>query len=335
MASGGHFVMPHLAGLPTEYCFRAGERASIRLARTLLEVDIADPTDWRRVRRDPTAYAEMTLDRWIDRHGGRTIRRRFNLRLTLSELVDEYAEGGEGDPDGRHLCFVLHPDSAAYVVAGPTLELLEREHPRLPATFYYAFTGALNKSVRVYDHRDAEDRVEMLQEWAEGEEEQYEIADVAGSVPAPMKRKPLSLESLRRLGGRARSSEARALIAAALELHRASEEVKRPELSDEIREQLADSNASLPSVLVVFAEGDLIEGQFDESQSWMEASPEPNLVIPLNAFEAGRVQSAFTTLAAVCKTLEAACRLIDLMPGNENWVTDSEAQYGSAHSDRS
>jgi hypothetical protein len=142
----------------------------------------------------------MTLNRWIDLHGGTAIRRRFNLRLTLSELVDEYAEAAEQGPDGGHLYFILHPDSAAYVVAGPTLELLEREHARLPATFYYAFAGALNKWVRVYDQRDAEDRVEMLREWAEGEEEQYEIADVAGSVPACLSRKPLSLESLLRFG---------------------------------------------------------------------------------------------------------------------------------------
>jgi hypothetical protein len=200
MASGSHFVMPHLDGIPAEYRFHAGERASIRLARTLLEVDIADPVDWLRVRRDPTAYVETTLNRWIDLHGGMAIRRRFNLGLTLSELVDEYAEGGEQDPDGQDLYFVLHADSAAYVVAGPTLELLEREHTRLPAAFYHMFTAALNKWAKAYDFRDAEERVDMLREWAEGEEGQYEIPDVAGSVPACMKRKPLSLGSLRRLG---------------------------------------------------------------------------------------------------------------------------------------
>src|SRR5207249_10820355 len=253
MASGSHVVIPHLGGIPTEYRFHAGGRASIRLAHTLLEVDIADPTDWRRVRRDPTAYVEATLNRWIDLHGGRTIRRRFNLRLTLSELVDEYADAAEQDPDGRRLYLILYPDSAAYVVAGATLELLDREHGRLPATFYHVFTGALNKWLRIYDHRDAEDRVEMLRQWAEGEEEQYEIADVAGSVPACMKRKPLSLESLRRLGVEAGSREAKAVIAATLELQGVSERVKRPAFSNEIGEQLADSNPPLPSVLVVFA----------------------------------------------------------------------------------
>ena len=151
MASGSHLVIPHLDGIPTEHRFHAGGRASIRLAQTSLEVDIADPTDWRRVRHDPTAYVEATLNRWIDLHGGKTIRRRFNLRLTLSELVDEYADAAEQDPDGRRLYLILYPDSAAYVVAGATLELLEREHGRLPATFYHVFTGALNKWLRIYD----------------------------------------------------------------------------------------------------------------------------------------------------------------------------------------
>ena len=89
-------------------------------------------------------------------------------------------------------------------------------------------------------------------------------------------------------------------------------------------------------MLVVFAENDAVAGQFDdESQSMMECTPEPNLIVPLNAFIPGSVQSAFTTLAAVCETLEAACRLIDLMPGNERWVTDAEAQHGSSRGDRS
>ncbi len=117
-------------------------------------------------RRDPTAYVETTRNRWIDLHGGKTSRRRFNLRLTLSELVDEYAEAAEQDPDGHRLYFILHPDSTAYIVAGPALELLDREHGRLPAIFYHVFTGALNKWVRIYEYRDAEDRVEMLREWA-------------------------------------------------------------------------------------------------------------------------------------------------------------------------
>jgi hypothetical protein len=125
------------------------------------------------------------------------------------------------------------------------------------------------------------------------------------------------------------------VIAAALDLHSVSEKARRPDFTDEMGEQLADCNPPLPSVLLVFAENDAVEGQFDdESQNMMECTPEPNLIIPLNAFDPGSAQSAFATLAAVCETLRAACRLIDLMPGNEKWVTDSEAQHGSSNRDR-
>jgi len=93
---------------------------------------------------------------------------------------------------------------------------------------------------------------------------------------------------------------------------------KRPEFTDEMGEQLADSYPPLPSVLVVFSEGDAIEAHFDdECQNMSEASPDPNLIIPLNAFDRSSVKMALATLAVVCKTLKAATRLIDLMPGNE------------------
>ena len=318
MASGTHLLIPRLNRVSAEHRFHAGEQATIRLAQVLVELDIADPNDWRRVRREPTDYLQATLNRWIDLHGGRTIRRRFNLRLMLSDLVDEWAEGGEQDPDGRKLYLILHPDSAAYIVAGPTLELLQQVHPRVPATFYHLFTGALCRWVRVYDYRDAEDYVQMLREWAEGEEEQYEIADVAASTPPCMKQKPLSSGSLHRIEAQTKGSEARALITATLELQRVSEKAKRPEFTDDMGEQLADSNPPLPSVLVVFAENDAIESHFDdESQGMIEAPPEPNLIIPLNAFDRSSVKMAFTSLAAVCKTLETATRLIDRMPGND------------------
>jgi hypothetical protein len=325
MGSGSHLLIPNLDRVPLEHHFHAGERAAIRLAQALLELDIADPSHWRRARRDPTDYMQATLNRWIDLHGGKAIRRRFCLRLTLSEVVDEYLEAGEPDPDGQRLYLFLHPDSAAFVVAGPTLELLGRQHPRLPATFYRLLTGAVNRWARTYDHVDAEDHVAMLREWAEGEEEQYEIADVAASVPACIKEKPLGLRTLRRMATQAREEGVKALLGAALELERTSALAPRPEVTDEMREQLMDTNPPLPAVLVVFAENDLVEAEFEnESQTWGEASSEPNLILPLSAFDLASIRSAFHTLAVVCRTLAAASRLIDLMPGNERWITDSE-----------
>ena len=93
---------------------------------------------------------------------------------------------------------------------------------------------------------------------------------------------------------RGKTGEAQALIKGALELEQISATVQRPEYSDDMREQLMDTNPPLPAALVVFAEHDAIEAHFeDESQSWGEATPEPNLILPLNAFDPESVQSAF------------------------------------------
>ena len=56
------------------------------------------------------------------------------------------------------------------------------------------------------------------------------------------------------------------------------------------------------AALVVFAEHDAIESHFeDEAQSWGEATPEPNLILPLNAFDPESIQSTFHTLAGCAR----------------------------------
>jgi hypothetical protein len=323
MPNGTGLLIPRLDQVLVEHRFRAGDRAAIRLAQALVELNIANLSDWQQAHGNPTDFLQATLNRWIDLQGAQTIRRRFCLSLTLSDVLDEYFDAGEADPDGRRLYLILHPTSAAYVVARPTLDLLEREHTRLPATFYNLFTQALSKWVRIYDYRDAEDHVEMLRECAEGEEDQYEIADVAAATPACMKQKVLSSKSLRQIVMRLNESKARAIMKATLELQRTSHRAKRPPFTEDVGEQLSDSNPPLPSMLVVFSEADAIEAHFDdESENMAEASPEPNLIIPLNAFDHTTVKMAFYTVAAACNTLQAATRLIDLMPGNERFRID-------------
>jgi hypothetical protein len=112
-----------------------------------------------------------------------------------------------------------------------------------------------------------------------------------------------------------------ALLDALFELARVSGLAERPALTDEMREELCDTNPPLPSLLVVFAEGDLIEAAFDdEGQTAMEVTPEPSVIIPLNAHEPASVRQAFHTFGILCDTLAAASRIIDRMPGNERWV---------------
>ena len=66
----------------------------------------------------------------------------------------------------------------------------------------------------------------------------------------------------------------------------------------------------------------------------MEVTPEPTLIIPLSADQPASVKAAFRTLGVVCDTLAAASRLIDRMPGNDQWVIRG-GKDGGAGADRS
>ncbi len=323
MGVGGQLAIPRLDGVQLDHRFSAGDMASMALAQTLLELGIALADDWVAANRDPRAYILITLDRWIAAHGGDAIKRRFDLYATLTHSLDEFSEGRQENPDGNQLYLTIDPGRAAYVVLRPTLDLLEEVHPRASATFFHLFAGALNKWVRVYDYRDAQERVAMLRDWVEGEgdQDQYEIPDVEGCVPPCMRCRPLGRRGLRKVTSQVKKKEVRAILSALLELSEISEEAKRPQLTDEMREELCDSNPPLPSLLAVFTQEDAVEGSFDEeAQTMMEVTPEPSVIIPLNAHDPESVREAFGAFGAVSKTMAVASRLIDLMPGNEQWV---------------
>lgn len=316
--------LPSLVKVATEQRFSADDREVIALAETLVNSDIAAPEEWQKSGRDAAKYLWLTLERWIRDHGGAIIDRRFDLDLTLSDRLVEYSD--ERRPEDM-LYLIADPGSAAFVLLSPTIELLEKIHPRLPASFYSHFARALNRWVRVYDYHDAEERVEMLREWYEGEEnaEQYELADVEGCTPKSLKERPLSLCGLKKLNEEVRDPQVRALITGLLELCRISKRAKRPEFTEDMGEQLMDSNPALPCLLAAFSSGDAVVGCFDEEgETAMEMTPQPNVIIPLKLSDATSVRDGFRTLAVVCETLAAASRLIDLMSGNEEGVISRE-----------
>src|SRR5713226_6567619 len=270
MAPPCEVALPTLEKVPTEQRFSADDREVIGLAEILVKSDIAVVEDWKESGRDATKYLLLTLQRWIRDHGGASIRRRFDLDLTLSDRLVDYSD--ERGPEGT-LYLILDPDSAAFVLLNPTVELLGSVHPRLPATFFGHFAGSLNRWVRVYDYHDAEERVDMLREWYEGEEnpEQYEVPDIEGCTPQCLKEQSLSLRALKDLNQRMRNKGVRVLISSLLELCSISRQAKRPEFTDDMGEQLMDSNPPLPCLLAAFSSGDAVVGCFDdEAQTAME-----------------------------------------------------------------
>jgi hypothetical protein len=324
MAPPCEVALPTLEKMPTEQRISADDREVIALAEILVKSDIAVVEDWKESGSDATKYLLLTLQRWIRHHGGASIRRRFDLDLTLSDRLVDYSD--EGGPEGT-LYLVVDPNGAAFALLNPAIELLEKAHARLPATFLRYFVGSLARWVRVYDYHDAEERVEMLREWYEGEEnpEQYEVPDIEGCTPKCLKERPLSLRGLKQLSGSVRSREVRAIVSGLLELCSISQRTKRPEFTEDMGEQLMDSNPPLPCLLAAFSSGDAVVGCFDdEAQTAMETTPQPNLIIPLKLADSPSVRQGFQTLGVVCDTLAAASRLIDLMPGNDEGVITRE-----------
>ena len=179
-------VLPRLDEVPHEHRFLADDREVLALAEILVRSNIATAEDWEESGRDATRFLSLTLQRWMREHGAAAIDRRFDLDLTLSDRLVDYSD--QRGPEGT-LYLILDPDGAAFVLLKPTLELLETVHPRLPSTFFMHFAGSLNRWVRVYDYHDAEERVDMLREWYEGEEdrEQYEVPDIEGCTPKCLK----------------------------------------------------------------------------------------------------------------------------------------------------
>jgi hypothetical protein len=317
-------VLPSLEKILAEQRFLADDREVIALAEILVKLDVAVTADWNKSGKDASKFLSLTLQRWIRIHGGADIERRFDLGVTLSDRLVDYSD--ERGPEGT-LYLIVDPDSAAFVLLNPVLELLEKIDPRLPATFFRHFAGALNRWVRVYDYHDAEERVDLLREWYEGEEnpEQYEVPDIEGCTPKCLKERSLSLRGLKNLSGSIRSREVRALVLGLLYMYWISQQAKRPEFTEDIGEQLMDSNPPLPCLLAAFSSGDAVVGCFDdEAQTAMEVTPQPNLIIPLKLFDPSSVRQGFRTLGVVCDTLAAASRLIDRMPCNDDGVIARE-----------
>ena len=310
--------MPRLDGVAATHKVWRGDRVAAAISGGLLKADLADASTWTCAKRDPFEFIQLSLAKFVDRHGGQPIQDCFPLGLTLTGTLNEYSTA-DREIDAAKLFLTIDPREAGYLVLGSTIEVLGRQHPRLPATFFHLLTSALNRWIRVYDYRDAKEHVERLRDWYSADPDcgEAEVPDVDASIPASVLKKPLSATGLRSIL-RDCSGDVRTWMEQALEIRRLSCRSARPQLTEEMEEALTDCNAPLPCLLIVCSPRDNIEACFDvEAESMMEVPPEPNLIIPINVLDETTVRGAFATLANVCETLAAASKLISLLPDSK------------------
>lgn len=317
IATGGGFGLPVLAGVPTNLELVSDDGRAARLATSLLKKGIAGPADWR-AGGNAIEFVATTLQRVLDRAGAVEISREFPMDITLSDtILPVYDAQPVADPAVLYL--TAEPTAAGYCVIGGALDLLGKLDPRLPVTFYRRMHAAIGRAVRYYDYRDALERVAYLHDCYDGEEEAMEYPDVGGAMPPQFEdQKPLSAAALKRLHAAAGPGQPRMLLGQLFELEQASSGLRFPELTDEEREQLSDCNPCLPALLTVFRRHDAIGGCFDEEMQYaQECPPEPSVIIPFRPGDAASVVAAFRLLEKFCKTMLAAARLLESMPGNK------------------
>jgi hypothetical protein len=309
--------LPSLNGVPGHHQMLHGERIVARAGANLLRAGIAPAAAWTKAGQNPYEFLRIALEHCVQQSSSAVLREHFFMALTLSSTVDPISSG-EGD--GTNLYLIADPTQAGYLVLGPTIKALEREHPRLPATFYRIFTSSLNRWVRVFDYQDALERNEMMRDWYEGDPDaaSIELPDVDAAVPSALKQKPLSLHGLRQVITRVRTPEVRQWLDCLLALETESSRVQPPELDPEIRDQLHDTNPPLPALLIVFRKHDAIEAAFDaEADGMLEVSPEPNLILPVRIDDFGYARDSFYKLGCFLKALSRASELMKLLPEND------------------
>ena len=97
IASGCHWSIPALRGVPAEYQFFGGLNAAARLAKSLVASGVAHPDAWFRAGRDPFRLIEQTLKDRIDTHGGQEIDTDLFLGVVRCRRFPPLDYPGEGE----------------------------------------------------------------------------------------------------------------------------------------------------------------------------------------------------------------------------------------------
>jgi hypothetical protein len=321
IARGRSLDVPRLDRVALHHSSFGSDAASARFATILVELGIANPSDWKACAGEPAKFLRRTLDRFVRIHGESEIDEAFELSVTLSTDPHKWCES-EDEPDGTQMFLYVEASSCGFVNLGPALAVCEKEHPRLPATFARLFLNSVGSHFRIYDDRDAEEHISILEDNYDAEAdggERTELPDRNKILPACMKQKLFGRKGLKAMLSRiAPKSRAARLLRATLELERVSDRIKLPEIPEPVRDLFCDCNPPVPILLAIYQLGDAIEASFDDERQWMlEMTPEPWPLIPFNGTDRENTRQAFDCLGGALDTLVAARHVLDLVPGWE------------------
>jgi hypothetical protein len=325
-----------LISIPRLEAAHAGTRVTFgcsdltALAQTLVEIDLANESDWVAAERAPAALVDSVFRRFLRDHGQEIIAEQFELSLTLGQSIfDTSYSDGAADSDGQ-LFLVLNTESSFPLEIGTAIDELERSNHGLGAAFYDCLRQALYRWVRVYDDWDARNRIEQMVEWAEGEEDpdSFEIPNLDQDLPECLRSREPSESSLSLDSFPTPSTPwLKQLVESTLELHRIAHSIERPKLDEEWLEDQRSYHSldlPLPAILLHFRPGDAVMACFDdECEYWGQETPEPNLIISLRPSDPESVRQAFTVLETLMQVLVLTVRVKTLIESRETVPCDS------------
>src|SRR5215470_2131493 len=120
------------------------------LVRNLLLAGVGEPEDWERSKGDPVAFILQTVERTAAAFNRKTIDAvaHTDILFGTSPYISSWHEREHEDLDRAFLAVEATQISIIYL--RPTLELLAKTHPRLPATFYRMLFEGMSSWILCY-----------------------------------------------------------------------------------------------------------------------------------------------------------------------------------------
>ena len=296
------------------------------LSRNLLLAGIGQPDDWEQSKRDPIGFMLRTVEGATAAFNRKAIDAvaHVDILFGTSPYISSWHEREYENPDRVFLAAEATHISLVYL--RPTLELLGKAHPRLPATFYRMLLESLCPWILVYDESACEAfyewRMESYQEAKESGEEGLEkpqrIETAKGPwlakrfKPLPRTEIDLAIESLKP-GGRARR-----ILKAACRLQTLAKgrERTRP-YCDIWDEYYPNGSFSVPFTILAFHEQDLVCQAFQsDEQDWMNGGEQqcPAFVTGFDPHNCESIAAGFEEFRHFLRMMETLGELLEILP---------------------
>ncbi len=277
-------ALPSLDGVRGAYSHEFRAELLYELCAGLVADGLGSPAIWQKSSKNAVAFAQHVIMNAIGEERGNLLRRNVEYHLLVSDVA--HRNGDDTPLTNGQLAVTVECGGCGYLKIGPAIQALEEEVSGLGAAFYWILTFSLYRVMRIYNHCDAMEYEQRLQEMADNEDEtsksQYEFPEVERALPDCIRETPTgdrgwTLEA-RRLLRKHRNGKYRSWIERLRRIQQLSR-LRLKQSSSYVEEGYYDS-PPLPSLLVAFKDHDAITTCFDEEGQYMlEGSSEPAVAV--------------------------------------------------------